>query len=67
VLAAVRTRYENEQINASDGIRIDFLDGWVHIRGSNTEPIVRIIAEAPTAQRTEALIAEMRRIMDATT
>ncbi len=67
VLAAVRTRYENEQINASDGIRIDFPDGWVHIRGSNTEPIVRIIAEAPTAQRTEALIAEMRRIMDATT
>jgi len=47
VLMAVRTRYENERINDSDGVRVDFPDGWVHIRGSNTEPIVRIIAEAP--------------------
>ena len=44
---------------------MDFADGWVHVRGSNTEPIIRIIAEAPTNQRTEAMIADVRRIMDA--
>lgn len=66
VLAAVRARYENVPVNDIDGLRLDFPDGWVHIRGSNTEPIVRIIAEAPTAQRAEGLIADMRQILDAT-
>lgn len=66
VLEAVRSQCEDGQINDSDGVRVDYADAWVHIRGSNTEPIVRIIAEAPTADRANQLIDRMRQIMDAT-
>jgi phosphomannomutase len=66
VLAEVRKRFAGERINDSDGVRVDFSDGWVHIRGSNTEPIIRIIAEAPTGTRAEGLIADMKQIMDET-
>lgn len=45
-------KYKNEKLNTADGLRIDFQKSWVHIRKSNTEPILRIIAEAPT--KTEA-------------
>jgi len=47
------------RVDTSDGVRVDFDDGWVHLRPSNTEPIIRLIAEAQTAQRAEALIAEV--------
>ena len=46
--------------NRDDGVKIDFDDGWVHLRRSNTEPIVRIIAEARTAGAAEALVARFR-------
>ena len=42
----LKERYPNDQIDDSDGVRIDFEEGWIHLRASNTEPIVRIIAEA---------------------
>jgi phosphomannomutase len=64
VLAAVGPAYAGEKINDIDGVRIDFADGWVHVRGSNTEPIIRIIAEARTQERCEELIAGVRRIAD---
>ena len=38
--------YSNDKINDIDGLRIDFEEGWIHLRASNTEPIARIIAEA---------------------
>ncbi|MEP0841952.1 MAG: phosphoglucosamine mutase, partial [Phycisphaerae bacterium] len=63
VLAAVRTKFAHERINDLDGVRIDWPDGWVHVRGSNTEPIIRLIAEAPTVQRAEDLIAAVRALM----
>ena len=44
-------------------MKIDFEDGWVHFRKSNTEPIVRIYAEASTMEKAEALIAEMKKVM----
>jgi len=62
VLDAVRNNYSNENINDIDGVRVDFTDGWVHVRGSNTEPIIRIIAEAPTLQQAEELIAGVQKI-----
>ena len=40
-----------------DGLKLDFSDSWVHLRKSNTEPILRIIAEAPTQQRADELVA----------
>jgi len=63
VLDAVRGKYARERVNDIDGVRVDFADGWVHVRGSNTEPIIRIIAEAPTAGRAEELIAGVRAVM----
>jgi phosphomannomutase len=67
VLSAVRDRYARERVNDIDGVRIDFADGWVHVRGSNTEPIIRIIAEGTTPERTDALIAGVRSIADSIT
>ena len=55
ILAAVKERYSNEQITDIDGVKIDFADGWVHLRKSNTEPIVRIYAEAQDADKATAL------------
>lgn len=65
VLSAVREKYARERINDIDGIRIDWPTGWVHVRGSNTEPIIRIIAEAPTQAECDQLIAGVRAVADA--
>jgi phosphomannomutase len=49
--------FPGARVDRGDGVRIDFADGWVHLRASNTEPIVRIIAEAPTRARADELVA----------
>jgi len=64
VLEAVRAQYADERINDLDGVRVDFADGWVHVRGSNTEPIIRIIAEARTARQARSLVAAVRQLAD---
>ena len=46
ILDKMKYRYEDQQINDSDGVKIDFEDCWVHLRKSNTEPIIRIYTEA---------------------
>jgi phosphomannomutase len=48
---------EQTRISYDDGVRVDWEDSWVQLRASNTEPIVRIIAEAATRTQAEALIA----------
>ncbi|HEV8538203.1 MAG TPA: phosphoglucosamine mutase, partial [Bacteroidota bacterium] len=50
----------NGNVDTHDGLKIDFSDSWVHLRKSNTEPVVRIIAEAPTAERARALADEFK-------
>lgn len=55
VLATVKERYQNERINDRDGVKIDFTDGWVHLRKSNTEPIIRVYSEAATMDEANAL------------
>jgi phosphomannomutase len=55
-LERTRQAFRNERMNDADGVRIDFADGWVHLRASNTEPIVRIIAEGPSRERAEELV-----------
>ena len=42
----LKKEYANDKLNDSDGLRIDFEEGWLHVRSSNTEPIARVIAEA---------------------
>lgn len=56
VISSLTQRYANENINTDDGLRIDFDDHWVHFRKSNTEPIIRCIAEAKTEQIAEQYI-----------
>lgn len=51
LLERVKKRFATEQITDIDGVKIDFPDGWVHLRRSNTEPIIRIYSEASTAER----------------
>ena len=46
-----------------DGVKIDFSDGWVHIRKSNTEPIIRIFAEAKTEKRLDELVKGIKDIV----
>ncbi len=55
-LAAARTAFPEAKVNDIDGVRLDFKHGWVHLRASNTEPIVRIIAEAATPAEAKALV-----------
>lgn len=66
VLDAVKKEYTGEEITDIDGVKIDFADSWVHLRKSNTEPIIRVIAEASTVEAakalTEKLIAVINRI-----
>ncbi len=62
LLEAVKNGYRDQKITDIDGVKIDFEHGWVHLRRSNTEPIVRIYSEAPTRGEAEDLAAQ---IMDA--
>ncbi|MFO0874963.1 MAG: hypothetical protein U0575_13465 [Phycisphaerales bacterium] len=55
----VKSAFRDQRLDASDGVRIDFADGWVHLRPSNTEPIVRLIAEARTRERVWELVDEV--------
>jgi phosphomannomutase len=48
-------KYSNEKLNSDDGLRIDFSDHWIHLRKSNTEPIIRIIVEAMSKDQAEEL------------
>lgn len=54
VLSELAEKYRNEKIRTDDGLRIDFNDYWVHLRKSNTEPIIRIISEAKSAEAAES-------------
>ena len=61
ILSAMKAHYAAERINDIDGVKIDFEASrrWVHLRRSNTEPIIRIYAEAPTEAEAEALASEV--------
>ena len=55
ILKAMENRYQNEQLTTIDGVKIDFSESWVHLRKSNTEPIIRIYTEAKSQQEADAL------------
>lgn len=55
ILEHVKGVYKNERVNDIDGVKIDFADGWVHLRKSNTEPIIRVYSEAATMDEANAL------------
>jgi len=55
VLAAMKKKYANERVNDIDGVKIDFANEWVHLRKSNTEPIIRIYAESKNEEAADQL------------
>lgn len=59
ILLQVQARFEHEEVNTVDGVKIDFDKEWVHLRKSNTEPIIRIYAESRSMERADALAEEM--------
>ncbi|MBX9655906.1 phosphoglucosamine mutase [bacterium] len=61
-LDRVAEHFKEGSVNREDGVRVDFEDGWVQLRGSNTEPIVRVISEARTPERADSLCHAVRRI-----
>lgn len=63
VLEAVKEEFKGEKITDIDGVKIDFPDSWVHLRKSNTEPIVRIYSEAATMEEAEKLGGRLKELM----
>ena len=69
ILETIKNRYSNEKVNDIDGVKIDFAENWVHLRKSNTEPIIRVYTEAKTMAEADALakrfISEIEQICNA--
>lgn len=67
ILEKIKEKYGKEEINTIDGVKIDFQDKWVHLRRSNTEPIIRIYAEADSKTKVDSLtnkiISDIREII----
>ena len=61
ILKKVKDLYKDEEVNDIDGVKIDFADKWVHLRKSNTEPIIRVYSEASTMEAADEL---GKKIMD---
>ena len=62
VYAALRKRFPDASVDTQDGLRLAWRDRWLHVRPSNTEPIIRLIAEAPTGAGAQELVDEGRRV-----
>ena len=63
ILEKVKEMYSNEQVNDIDGVKIDFADKWVHLRKSNTEPIIRVYSEAATMEEADALGKKLMQVV----
>ncbi len=64
ILQAVKERFANEKVTTIDGVKIDFDDSWVHLRKSNTEPIIRIYSEASTMPKAVELGERIKSIIE---
>lgn len=63
ILAKVKEMYADQQVNDIDGVKIDFPDKWVHLRKSNTEPIIRVYSEAATMEEADALGKQIMQVI----
>ena len=67
ILAKMAEKFKNEQVTTIDGVKIDFADGWVHLRKSNTEPIIRVYSEGKSEEEADRLaqmmLEEARKMM----
>ena len=64
ILARVKEMYADEQVADIDGVKIDFADKWVHLRKSNTEPIIRVYSEASSMEEADALGKKLMRVVE---
>lgn len=64
ILLQVKKHFADEKITDIDGVKIDFVDSWVHLRKSNTEPIIRIYSEAATMEEADKLADEIKTIIN---
>lgn len=64
ILKAIKDKFKEEKVTDIDGVKIDFPDGWVHLRKSNTEPIIRIYSEASTEKRAQDLALTVMNLVD---
>lgn len=64
ILAEMKNKFADEKITDIDGVKIDFSDSWVHLRKSNTEPIIRIYSEAHTMEEAEKLANSIKTIIE---
>ena len=55
ILKTMEANYAHENLTTIDGVKIDFSNSWVHLRKSNTEPIIRIYTEAPSQNEADTL------------
>lgn len=63
ILRKVKEMYSDEQVTDLDGVKIDFPDKWVHLRKSNTEPIIRVYSEAATMEEADALGKKLMQVV----
>lgn len=63
ILAKVKEMFKDEKITDIDGVKIDFADKWVHLRKSNTEPIIRVYSEAHTMEEADALGKQLMQVV----
>ena len=63
ILRKVKEMYKDADVNDIDGVKIDFSDCWVHLRASNTEPIIRVYSEAPTMEEADALGKKLMQVV----
>ena len=64
ILLRVKEMYANEQVTDIDGVKIDFADKWVHLRKSNTEPIIRVYSEASSMDEADNLGKKIMKIVE---
>jgi phosphomannomutase len=65
-LRLLKAAYRHQQIDLTDGVKVIWQDRWLHVRASNTEPIIRLTAEAPTGEGTRAMLSEGLEILSPT-
>ncbi len=64
ILEAVKEKFSSEEVNDIDGVKIDFASSWVHLRKSNTEPIIRIYSEASTMEEANELAESIKEVIN---
>ncbi len=59
----LKEKYSQQKVDTQDGVRVDWPDRWVHVRASNTEPIIRVIAEAAQEDQARSLVSDVRSVL----